>query len=74
MILVVLLLQLFLSNLFTFQVRPQNINLNTIKTFENLVYKEGADESTLFWWQIYEKYFNKEQADSVKEGFQNTAF
>ena len=74
MILVVLLLQLFLSNLFTFQVRPQNINLNTIKTFENLVYKEGADESTLFWWQIYEKYFNKEQADSVKEGFKNTAF
>ena len=36
----------------------------------NSVYKEGAEESSLFWWQIYEKYFNKEQADSAKLGFQ----
>ena len=38
----------------------------------NSVYKEGADESSLFWWQIYEKYFNKEQADSAKLGFQKS--
>ena len=56
-----------------FQVRKEMMGSQRLKDLIwNSVYKEGADESSLFWWQIYEKYFNKEQADSAKLGFQKS--